>query len=405
MPENVDSKQEKVKINIISDILLHKSQETLAEETVNENPTEFIADFLNNVIEDAIEICEKNQLNKFTKEGKIRKRKIRDPIPLEERKKHKREETIAKHAIQETCKENCRKKCSKVIDTNRQNAIHCEFWTLNYEQQRQFIFSSVKKIDKKRTTDRNSRRSNTIVYTLKNDFGIDVNVCKKFYLAILGYPLHNDRIIRDILNKTDPTSLLVKPLQRGHPSEKKVGRQPIIDHINSFNPSISHYRREHAPNRKYLPSDINIKLMHSDYMKKFPGMNVSYELYRQQVAAMNISFAVLGHEECWQCETFDLHSKESKHDKKKIASDCEDCQKFNNHQKDTIAARNEYKMDASLIAGFESLCFSADLQKVSRLIVNFYISTKHIYFFIGYNATTLRDVQRNNFYSKDYLFQ
>lgn len=169
---------------------------------------------------------------------------------------------------------------------------------------------------KRKTKDGDSRRSNKFLYYVKSDSGVDINVCKKFFLAILGYPLHNDRIIRDVLNKTDPKDLIVKPLKRGHPSEKKIDRQLIIDHINSFGPRISHYRREHAPNRKYLPSDINIKLMHTDFLSKHPQMNVSYELYRQQVAGMNISFAVLGHEECWQCEKFDLHSKISKHEKK-----------------------------------------------------------------------------------------
>lgn len=189
-------------------------------------------------------------------------------------------------------------------------------------------------------------------------------MCKKFFLAILGYPLHNDRNIRDVLNKTDPKDLIVKPLKRGHPSEKKIDRQLIIDHINSFGPRISHYRREHAPNRKYLPSDINIKLMHTDFLRKHPQMNVSYELYRQQVAGMNISFAVLGHEECWQCEKFDLHSKISKHEKKNTNPDCEDCQIWKRHYEDAIEARNEYKNDVSSSGGNECLYFSADLQKV-----------------------------------------
>jgi len=29
----------------------------------------------------------------------------------------------------------------------------------------------------------------------------------------------------------------------------------IISHINSYHPSVSHYRRKHAPLRRYLPFD------------------------------------------------------------------------------------------------------------------------------------------------------
>nr|CAH7766115.1 unnamed protein product [Callosobruchus chinensis] len=248
---------------------ISKPQIISPKESVTEiSSRHIVTELLNKIIEDAIKISEKGHLAKFTKKGKKQKRKIH-VNSLVERKKQKREEKIAKHGV--------------AINTNRQNAINKEFWEVTYEQQRQFIFSSVKKIDKKRKTkDGDSRRSSTIVYYLKSDSGTDVNVCKNFFLAILGYQVHNDRIVRDVLNKSDAKNLLIKPLKRGHPSEKQIDRKPIIDHINSLNPRISHYRREHAPNRKYLPSDSNIKLMHSDFLKKYPKLSVSYELYRQQ---------------------------------------------------------------------------------------------------------------------------
>ena len=41
----------------------------------------------------------------------------------------------------------------------------------------------------------------------------------------------------------------------------------ISSHISKFNPCISHYRRKHAPNRLYLPSELNIKVMY-DYFKE-----------------------------------------------------------------------------------------------------------------------------------------
>lgn len=52
------------------------------------------------------------------------------------------------------------------------------------------------------------------------------------------------------------------------------------DHIELFHPTISHYRLEHAPNIRYLPSDINIKLMHEDFNEKCPDIQISYEFYR-----------------------------------------------------------------------------------------------------------------------------
>lgn len=52
----------------------------------------------------------------------------------------------------------------------------------------------------------------------------------------------------------------------------------INAHIESFNPQITHYRRERAPNRLYLPSDINMVLMHNDFKEKHPQINVSYNI-------------------------------------------------------------------------------------------------------------------------------
>nr|CAI5819387.1 unnamed protein product [Callosobruchus analis] len=44
----------------------------------------------------------------------------------------------------------------------------------------------------------------------------------------------------------------------------KIVETPIRNHINSFNPKAPHYRRSHAPNRKYLPADLSITQMYED---------------------------------------------------------------------------------------------------------------------------------------------
>ena len=194
---------------------------------------------------------------------------------------------------------------------------------------------------------------------------------QKFFLGTLGYSVVNDRIVRDVINKTPRGNLVAEPLKRGHPSEKKVNRTLIEEHINSFNPSISHYRREHAPLRKYLPSDINITMMHQNFLQKYPDQKISYELYRQQVNAMKISFAILGHEECWQCEIFNLHET-SGHKKENLNAECENCQNWKTHIQHAQAAREEYKKDAAMSEvtfDLKKRYCSVDLQKVSFVLL------------------------------------
>lgn len=333
---------------------------------VSISPEEVATEILCDIIDSALNISEKNRERNYTKKGTLRKRKRFD-IPLEQRKKAKEEKKISKYILMESCNDKCGRKCLQNITKERQRTIHFEYWNkLSENQRRQFIFSAAKNtIKKKSCVGENSRRNKTIKYYMKDENGVDFQVCKRFFLGTLGYPLHNDSIVRKVLSKTSPNELVANAIKKGHPSEKKIDRENIRNHIKSFNPTISHYRREHAPRRLYLPSDININLMHKDYLEKYPDNKISYDLYRKEVKDMNISFAILGHEECWLCESFENHIKSSKHKKDNIQSECEQCRLWDEHHKKAIMARQEYKKDASTEGGETKLFFSADLQKVN----------------------------------------
>lgn len=53
-----------------------------------------------------------------------------------------------------------------------------------------------------------------------------------------------------------------------NPNSKNIDTKPTIDRALSFHPTISHYRRVHAPNRKYLPTEVNIRDMYKDFYEK-----------------------------------------------------------------------------------------------------------------------------------------
>lgn len=79
----------------------------------------------------------------------------------------------------------------------------------------------------------------------------------------------------------------------------------------SFNPSVSHYRREHAPNRKYLPSDLSEKYMFEQYQKSHePELQVSYAYYCRVLKRLNIALVKLGNEQCEKCEIGKQHKKD-----------------------------------------------------------------------------------------------
>ena len=90
---------------------------------------------------------------------------------------------------------------------------------------------------------------------------------------------------------------------------------------------------------------------------------ISRESYRKQEAEMNISFAVLGGEECETCKKFNIHSKTKDPD-----FDCDTCKRQTDHNRQSEFARKAYKRDqaASLSSQTNTTSYASDaLQKVS----------------------------------------
>lgn len=333
-----------------------------AENKVNDS-TAFIIEILQNMITNAMENSEHKN---FTKKGELRKRKKYDLSPTQ-RKLIKLDASKAKHNVKSSCnKAKCKRKCSQKIDKDRQTEINEEFWKLNRNEQKNFILSSASREGvKRKTTGNSSRRSNSFIYYLKDTRGCKQIVCKVFFLATLGYDSKNDRVVRDALNKTN-SGVTAKSSQQGKKGKMKIDRNIIMKHVESFKPTVAHYRREHAPERRYLPSDINITIMYNDFKTKYPNINFSYYLYREVVSTMKISFVKLGHEECWACESFILHSKVTSHKKDALDENCDDCNNFAAHQIKYRSARKEYQNDSSTKTNTdEPVVVSVDLQKVS----------------------------------------
>ena len=134
------------------------------------------------------------------------------------------------------------------------------------------------------------------------------------------------------------------------------------DDISKFYPAVHHYRREHAQNRLYLPSDITVTDMHADFCREVK--RVCLETYRKEVERMNISFAVLDAEECETCKKHPEHM-----DDRSTAENCgcERCQHHSEHIRRRDEARAAYKMDAGRTPDDQEVITSVDLQKVMML--------------------------------------
>ncbi|KOB66047.1 Uncharacterized protein OBRU01_10980 [Operophtera brumata] len=176
----------------------------------------------------------------FTKAGVPRKRR-RFEEPLSERVKQKKERDIEKLSLKPPCGDTCRKKCSTKFTAEIRTDIHRRYINLNWEGRGLFIKGFVKPEEVKvRTAGKgNEKRQTTNKYYFNNNIE-RIEVCKKFFLTTLGYNPTNDRHLHFALkNPVDEQQDKRGKYERQHVIDKDI----IKEHILSFRPSISHYRR------------------------------------------------------------------------------------------------------------------------------------------------------------------
>ena len=300
-----------------------------------------------------------------------RKRKQTTNWRTKRRAEHTEEQTAAqqeKHSVKPGCNLTCKKNCTTKIPEEQRQQINREFWSMSHYERRCFMLHATKrKLASRKTTAADSRRKHSYFYFLNGKDGIKA-VCKTFFLTTLGFQKNNDTALQNCLKSTALDSIKPGVDRRGKgPCATKIDRSLLTEHIESLNPAVSHYRREHAPQRRYLPSDVTIKTMHADFNSR-PTHHVkcSYPVYRQTVHDMKISFVKLGQEECDKCEEFNLHDSHHKPDS--LSDSCTVCQEWSKHMRRAREARQRYREDTEVdCSSRQRAVFSADLEKVVML--------------------------------------
>ena len=94
-----------------------------------------------------------------------------------------------------------------------------------------------------------------------------------FFLRALGYS--SNSVLKMIDQSASSSDLLVPKDKRGRHKPKHAMADDVVnkidEHIERFHPAISHYRRKHAPHRRYLSPDITIRDMHSFFKEEYPN--------------------------------------------------------------------------------------------------------------------------------------
>lgn len=208
-----------------------------------------------------------------------------------------------------------KKKCTEMFTDEERNEYHTQYWKMNKTCQKMWLLNTVKETKSSRKVEGSRRNFSRLYLFQKADK--QIHVCQKFFLFTLGYKSTSiiDHLLRKAKDEHGIPRLVPPEDGRGkHSPVNKKNRELIKSHIRSYNPKPSHYRREHAPKRLYLPSDLSIKAMHNAYVNI--NDKISYELYRQVLDSMNIGFYEAEADKCHTCIELELNPTEENLEKK-----------------------------------------------------------------------------------------
>ena len=238
---------------------------------------------------------------------------------------------------------------------------------MEYDRQRDWIVQNVEQKPKRSETNlaQRSRRSNTIVWNLGSNI-----VCKTFFLHTLGY--RNDKMVFSALRHIKRDGNIVVGTygdRRGcHEPPNKLSaeyRDAVVRHIESYRPQISHYKREHAPKRRYLPSELCVSLMYTNFKENAQhefGHMCSYTYYLQIFQSRNISFTTPTNDLCKICF---VHGKSHPEDGHECSTcECSECLVYPSHRLHAAQARSALHDDMQRMTTDEKLLVATvDLQK------------------------------------------
>ena len=188
------------------------------------------------------------------------------------------------HPLLPGCNNTCQKKCIDNFQEADRFIINKQFWSLSFTERRQWFDSNIteKSVKQHTASNKENMRKSSLKYKLPSQQGVKIDVCKTMFLRTLG--LKTDGMVTQLLKaKRRSYEDNIAPIndRRGKHEvyeNHKADYEAIRYHINSYKPSISHYTRVNAPNRRYLNPELTVTDMLADYNSS-SSKKVSYSAY------------------------------------------------------------------------------------------------------------------------------
>lgn len=256
-----------------------------------------------------------------------KKKRIKDP---EDRLKASKE----KHPMGTACQDKCIRKCTVNINEEQRQTIWDNYWNMDIQRRRDFISRNVENNKIAIRYSNSTKRNHTHTYRLLNH-----RVCKTMFLRTLGYT--NDQAVLAVLKanfKMSKTPVSAKvsaaPDLRGRHKPKHSFSdeylKDIDDFIERFHPASSHYRLEHAPNRRYLPTGLTLSQMFlflKEHLERQNKQPCSWSAFHKRIKMKNISTQQPVQDKCPKCEAHDVAHPKPKLPRDENVTDhsCHEC--------------------------------------------------------------------------------
>ena len=207
------------------------------------------------------------------------------------------------------------------------------------------------KVHQKKTD--NTGKNSSIHYSLPKESGAKIIVCKTMFLHTLrmktdGYITEFKKAMKEYCG----LPIKARDNRGRHEPANKGDHNCIKQHIDSFHPQVSHYKRENAPNRRYLDAELSVTMLWKDYVKRYGKISYSATAYRKVFDEANIGFGKPSQDKCEKCE---------------LNENCELYDDLQKHLHEAKEARKLYMDDKQKNWPGDTKVYAVDMQKVIML--------------------------------------
>lgn len=331
----------------------------------------------------------KRKLRRKEKQGRKRSRSAKEWVDAKSKRlldlglehENRKGKVIKGRQMSDTCKENCRLKCSNKISHLERKIIFENFWKLgNHTRQWDFLARHVKQSDKKQITvscGSQSRRKFSRAYYLQVGDNLK-KVCKVMFLHTLGI---SETWVSTALKKIQKGGALETDNRGRHTNRPHTIQSSIKDsvrnHINMFPLVPSHYVRKDS-SKMYLEEGLSIQKMFRLYLNHCKESQINTVATARQYrdilnTEFNIGFFKPKKDQCDYCSVYNFSDDKKKADMQK---------EYEYHIKNKIIARELKNSDKNAAISDKSLCVACfDLQKVlptpQSHVSDFYYKSKY----------------------------